>query len=152
MTKLTQKEAVFQALTNVLGTIGDEVCQPTKEERAQVNAILFQGFKAGTIAYDGDLPTDAVLKTYVSGLQSNWLRKDTRLNGNTKYVAKNPGSRTNSGNPELKAMRHLLSLQTTPEAKAEIQAFIDAKVSELKPKTVIDEANIPAELKKYLTK
>jgi hypothetical protein len=150
MTKLTQKEAVYQAVTNVVEF--DGLCQPTKEERAQVNEILFQGFKAGTIAYDGDIPADQALRSYVSGLQSNWLRKDARLNGNVKYVAKNPGSRTGSGDKQLIAMKALLAVQTNPTAIAEITAEIEKRKAELKPKVEIDANNIPEELKKYLTK
>lgn len=150
MTKLTQKEAVFQAVTSVVEF--DDVCNPTKEERAQVNAILFEGFKAGKIAYDGDLPIDSVLKTYVSGLQSNWLRKDKRLNGNIQYVAKNPGSRTGCGDKELIAMKALLAMQTSPEAIKEITEAIEKKKASLKPKVEVDEANIPEALRKFLVK
>jgi len=49
------------------------------------------------------LADDAKLRSYCSGLQSNWLRKDTRLNGGVKYVAKNPGSRAGSTDPKALA-------------------------------------------------
>jgi len=146
--KLTQKEAVYTAMINVMGT-QDEAYSPTKEQRAQVNSILFESFKAGTIAYDGAIPSDSVLKAYVSGLQSNWLRKDKRLNGNVSYQAKNPGSRTGSTDPQIKAMRQLLSTKTDPADRAEIQSFIDKRVAEVKPakKVEIDVGSLPEELK-----
>jgi len=131
MSKVNQKEAVFNAVTNVCES-DDGVYNPTKEQRAQVNMILFQGFRDGTIELDREY-TDSELKSYVSGLQSNWLRKDKRLNGGTQYVAKNPGSRTGSADPQIKAMRLLLSTKTDQSERAEIQAFIDKRVSEVKP-------------------
>jgi hypothetical protein len=145
MTKHTQKEAVFQAVTNVCGDM--EVYTPSKEQRASVNQILFEGFKAGTIELDREY-SDTELKAYVSGLQSNWLRKDKRLNGNVAYVAKNPGSRTGSSDTQIKAMRALLATKTDVAERAEIQSFIDKRLAEIKPsKTVeIDISALPVEL------
>lgn len=147
--KQTQKEAVFQAMVNVVGT-QEEAYAPTKEQRAQVNNILFEGFRNGTIELDKSDMSDSKLKSYVSGLQSNWLRKDTRLNGGTKYVAKNPGSRAGSGDASLKAMRTLLASVKTDEERAEIQGYIDIRLSEIsasKAKTVtIDYSVLPADL------
>lgn len=132
--KMSQKEAVFSAVTNVCGE-QDGAYTPTKDERASVNQILFEGFRNGTIEYKGDVSalSDSDLKGYVSGLQSNWLRKDKRLNGNVQYVAKNPGSRAGSTDPQIKAMRVLLSTQEDPTKRAEIQAFIDKRLAEIKP-------------------
>jgi hypothetical protein len=130
MTKMTQKEAVFQAVTNITGHNGDGPVVISKEQRAQVNAILFEGFRNGKIELDREY-TDSDLKGYVSGLQSNWLRKDTRLNGGTKYVAKNPGSRAGSSDPSLKAMIALLSTLTDESERAEVQSYIDAKRAEI---------------------
>ena len=146
MTKMTQKEAVFQAISNVMGT-QDGAFSPTKEQRASVNQILFEGFRSGSIELDREY-SDSELKAYVSGLQSNWLRKDKRLNGGVTYVAKNPGSRTGSTDASVKAMRALLNTKTDPVEKAEIQGFIDKRLAEIKPaKTVtINVADLPPEL------
>ena len=152
--KQSQKEAVFTAVVNVLAQEGisiteGEPVKMTKEFRAQVNNILFEGFRNGTIELDREF-SDSDLKGYVSGLQSNWLRKDKRLNGGTQYVAKNPGSRAGSGDPTLKAMRQLMSTLTTDADKAEVQSHIDARLAEIqasKAKTVnIDYSVLPADL------
>ncbi len=147
MTKMTQKEAVFQAVTNVCGT-SDEAYAPTKEQRAQVNAILFEGFTADRIELD-KVYDEAGLKSYVSGLQSNWLRKDQRLNGGVKYSAKNPGSRAGSTDPQVKAMRALLSTKTDASEIAEIQSFIDRRLAEIKPakSVTINVDDLPESLK-----
>jgi hypothetical protein len=101
-----------------------------------------EGFKTNVIAYDGDIPSETLLKSYVSGLQSNWLRKDKRLNGGVQYVAKNPGSRTGSTDAQVKAMRVLLATKVDPADRAEIQSFIDKRLAEIKPtKTVAIDVN-----------
>jgi hypothetical protein len=127
----------------------DTAYTPSKEERAQVNAILFEGFRSGKIQLDREF-TDAELKAYVSGLQSNWLRKDKRLNGNVTYIAKNPGSRQGSGDSSLKAMRALMTTLTKPEDKAEVQMHIDSRIAEIAATKVatkvIDYSVLPAEL------
>lgn len=148
MTKMTQKEAVFQAVRNVCGEI-DGAYTPTKEERAQVNQILFEGFRKGTIELEREF-SDSDLKSYVSGLQSNWLRKDKRLNGNVAYVAKNPGSRAGSGDASLKAMRALLSTLSSEEDKAEVQGHIDERIAQINAsktkKVTVDFSALPADL------
>ena len=156
MSKVTQKEAVFNAVTSVLNESNIEVSDGTdintlmnKELRSQVNAILFEGFRNETVELDKEF-TDSDLKGYVSGLQSNWLRKDKRLNGGTQYVAKNPGSRVGSSDPSLKAMRTLLSTLTSETDKVEVQAAIDNRIAEIqisKVKAVsIDASVLPADL------
>jgi hypothetical protein len=148
MSKMTQKEAVFQAVKNVTGFTGEGACNPTREERAQINLILFEGIRSGSVECQKDY-SDSDLKSYVSGLQSNWLRKDGRLNGGIKYQPKNPGSRAGSANPELKAMRALLSTLTDEADRAEVQSYIDAKVAEIqaeKQAKTIDFSALPADL------
>ena len=144
---MNQKEATYQAICSVTGHT-EGILEISREQRAQVNMILFEGFRSGTIQLDREF-TDAELKSYVSGLQSNWIRKDKRLNGNTQYIAKNPGSRAGTGDPKLKAMRALLSTLTTAEDKAEVQGYIDARVNEIaatKIVKVIDYSALPADL------
>lgn len=148
MSKQNQKEAVFQAVCNVTGFNGEGVCKPSKEQRAQINMILFEGIKAGTIEMDTE-KSDSDLKGYVSGLTSNWLRKDVRLNGGVKYTAKNPGSRAGSNDPELAALRKLFGTLEKEEDKIEVQGYIDArmaKISAEKQAKTVDFSALPADL------
>lgn len=86
---IEQKEAVFQAVTKVLKE-ANIVFEPgvtnvravmTRELRAQVNAILFEGFNNGTIVFRDTVANKAKLadpkelRNYISGLQSNYLTK-----------------------------------------------------------------------------
>lgn len=156
MSKISQKEAVYNAVTSVLSESNINVFENTdvnalmtRELRAQVNTILFDSFRSEAVELNREF-TDSALKGYVSGLQSNWLRKDKRLNGGTKYSAKNPGSRIGSSDPSLKAMRTLLSTLSSETDKAEVQAAIDSRVSEIQASKVkavsIDASVLPAEL------
>lgn len=158
MSQQSQKEAVFSAITSVAKEAGLNVAEGTdystvltRELRAQVTSILVEGFNAGNISLDKTFEDESALRTYCSGLTSNWLRKDTRLNGGMKYVAKNPGSRVGSSDPQLKAMRVLLSTQEDPAKRAEIQSFIDARVAAVKaskkPSKSFNVDDLPEELR-----
>jgi hypothetical protein len=154
MSKTSQKEAVFNAVTHVLGTSVPDAGAVvlSSEQRKQVNMILFEGFRAGTIELDREF-TDTELKAYVSGLQSNWLRKDKRLNGGIAYTPKNPGSRAGQGDAQLKALRALQKTQTDPAKIAEIQTYINRRMAEIKPsasKVEVNVADLPAELAESL--
>lgn len=157
---MNQKTATYQAIVNVLSTNGIAFEEGmnvgplmTKELRGQVSIILFQGFRDGTIELEKEFD-DSELKSYISGLVSNWIRKDKRLNGDTKYVAKNPGSRVGMGDPQLKALKQLLSQQTDAAKRAEIQGYIDQRtatlVAEKSKGVAINVDALPAELQKYV--
>lgn len=155
MSKQKQKEAVFHAVTHVIGSVPDSgPVELSSEQRKQVNLILFEGFRSGTIELDREY-TDSELKAYVSGLQSNWLRKDKRLNGGVAYTPKNPGSRVGSGDAQLKALRTLQKMQTDPAKVMEIQSYIDKRLAEIKPASSaaaaqVNVSDLPAELAESL--
>lgn len=154
---MKQKDAVYMAITSVLAAShidfedGMNVApHMTKERRAQVNAILVEGFRSGKIELSKEF-TDEELREYVSGLQSNWIRKDPRFNGNTKYEPKNPGSRAGQGDEQLKNLKLFLATRSTAEEKAEIQTYIDARVAELAAakasKVTVNTSVLPASLR-----
>jgi len=158
---VNQKTAVYEAICMVLQKAGiafrdgmnvSEVLTP--EMRKAVNAILVDGFKAGDIQLEREF-SDSDLKAYVSGLQSNWLRKDKRLNGNTVYQAKNPGSRAGSGDGALRNAKLLLAtLEAGTTEYNEVQAFITERTAEIaksKEKT-IDFSALPAHLRSKFQK
>jgi hypothetical protein len=97
MSTLSQKDAVYNAVVQVLKSngiddLGDVSRHMTKDLRSKVDDILFNGFKNGAISSDRAY-SDHELKAYVSNLQSNWIRKDTRLNGDTIVPAKSKVSK-----------------------------------------------------------
>ena len=162
----SQKEAVYTAVTEVLGTI-DGAVSLTKDQRRAVVAKIADGMQNGEV----ELSTEAAAKfdtrkkieTYVGGLVNNWLRKDTRLSGGVKYEAKNPGKRAGSSDEQLKAMRVLrkqLEASGDTNKVAEVDAAIASRVAELKAEKVVtkkaaqiptvDTSTIPTELREML--
>ena len=130
---MNQRTAVFNAVCTVLGY---QPTQPVlsfmdKDQIKAVQEVVLAEFRAGNVELKGER-TDEWLVKYVPGLVNNWMRKDMGLNGNTEYVAKNPGSRTGSGDESLKAMKALLaSLPADHSAVPTIKAAIEEKVVQL---------------------
>jgi hypothetical protein len=142
---ISQGEAVFQAVVTVCGA-QDGKYEPTEAQLKQIHEMVVGMFLSGVTVHSKD-PDEAQLRKYVPGLTNNWLRKDKRLNGGTKYVAKNPGSRSGSGDESIKAMRTLLSITTDANAKAEIQKAIEVRQAELKPKVEVNVDALPESLR-----
>ncbi len=149
MTKLSQKEAVFNAVTEIIGvtrTIEDtSPLNLDKDQKASVREILLEGFANDEIELKN---TQDDMKKYVNGLLNNWIRKDKRFNGNVTYKAKNPGSRAGQGDTQIKNLRLLLKTDIDDNAKAEINQAIQERLAELKPEKVIvvDATAIPEHL------
>jgi len=108
---LSQKEGVYNAVVafhndNGLSFEDGNKVEFSKDDRATVIGIIYEAFNAGEIDMSTEAKTNfdtpEKLKTYTNGLLSNWLRKDVRLNGGSKYVAKNPGSRAGQGDETVK--------------------------------------------------
>ena len=151
MSKLSQKEAVFNAITEVIGRVPTEeeaALVLSANEKSSVRDILLVGFQTGTIELKS---AQEDLKKYVNGLLNNWLRKDKRLNGGTTYRVQNPGSRAGQSDPMIKNLR-LLKKQDglSEEQVAEIDEAIAARLVEIKPekaKVEIDVDAIPEALR-----
>lgn len=152
---MNQKEGVFSAVCAVLES--DEfgaAVELTSEQRATVIEIVTAGLLDGEISMTTDARAkhddEAKMKGYTNGLVSNWLRKDKRLNGNTIYEIKNPGSRTGAGDTVIRELRKLLKT-VTGDHKDAVQREIDkqlAKIQAEKAKTVtINIDQIPKELR-----
>ncbi len=156
---INQKEGVYNAVKSIKSfDDGDEVVL-TKDEKANVAEIVSAGFESGDVDMSDKarakyIGNPAALKSYVGGLVNNWMRKDTRLNGGDKYVAKNPGSRAGSGDSVIKNLKLLRSTMSDDDKIAEIDAAIDRRKEEIaaeKAKDIeIDMSLISAELREKL--
>lgn len=84
--------------------------------------------------------TEKLMKSYVSGLVNNWVRKYKPFNNGVKYEIKNPGSRQGSGDEQVKEMRKLLKTIPTDQTatRAQIQTAIDARIAVIKPESVVE--------------
>jgi hypothetical protein len=148
---MSQGEAVFQV---VRATFTQDVVPETRtwsdEQKRTIYMSLLTMFRNGEVNKSSGGNDDASLLKYIPGLVNNWVRKDPRMNGGTKYQPKNPGVRKSSGDAALKAMGQLLEITTDPDARAEIQAAIDARILELNPPKKINVEHLPEALRKFL--
>ena len=150
-----QKEAVFSAVCSVLQQDSfDSAVELTREERAMVIEIVAQGFTSGTVEFSDSAKmkydSESKIKTYTSGLVSNWLRKDKRLNGNVQYQTGNPGSRVRSSDPILKNLKLFKLTLTEPEHIEAVDQEIEKRMEQIQAERVkkvdVDLSLIPAEL------
>jgi len=158
---MKQNDAVFQAVCSVLDAKSfDSAVTLTKDQRESVVAIVTEGILSGMIDFSTEAKakhdTPAKVKSYTTGMVSNHMRKDKRLNGSVKYETKNPGSRAGSGDEQLKALKALRSTLSDFEALAEIDQAISNRTAEIAaskaPKVSINVEAIPEHLRYLLNK
>lgn len=150
---MKQSTAVQNAIMSVLKSeginyeLGGEtpVSKHTSVFKAQVMGILIEGFNDGEIDFSESSKAkylgngkEKELKSYVNGLIDNWVRKFPDFNGGKTYSAKNPGSRSGSGDVQIKEMRKLLKTNTlTAEQKLAVEDAIESRIAEIKPESVV---------------
>ena len=140
----SQSDATINAVVNLAKEQGydakpfetDYKSVLTKADTTQVVNFITQGLTDGEITMTDKSKAKfeddpKALRRYVVGLVNDRLRKAKAINGNTVYAAKEHGKLKASRDAELKALTQVLSLNNTPEVKAEIQAEIDRRKSEL---------------------
>ena len=166
---INQREAVYVTTMNVLadheipfddGQAGGAEAVVTKDMRKSIVDCISLAILAGEVemSTEGKAKYNDIkkMKTYVSGLVSNWYRKDPRLNGATKYKAKNPGSRAGSGDEQIKALKTLRQVKAEDaEAVAVIDQAIEARKAELGASKTVELTDdmiacLPAELRSKL--
>ncbi len=165
---MNQKSAVVSYILSALKedgidyTLGGEVSVKdvlTDTMRKEVREKLCDGFQNLEIqlsesAQDKYLgaENEKKLKSYVSGLLNNWIKKNPEFNSGLGYVPKNPGSRTGQGDEQIKNLRLMLKSITEEEVREEIEQAIKDRLAEIKPESVVEvkaEA-IPEHLRKFI--
>ena len=164
---ISQHQAVVNAVKSQLGErfIPGQDVKPfvTKSDRQAIAATIAKQMLDGEVALSdsakakyGD-SVDTLASKYVMGMVTNWLNKSPDLNGGTKYVTKNPGSRAGSGDDQIREMRKLKKQLTelgNTEGAARVDAAITARLAELEPAKVkafdINVEALPEELRALL--
>lgn len=132
----------------------------TSEQRDVIVQMVTEGILAGKVSFTSEAKvkydTEAKVKGYVVGMVSHHLRNDKRMNGGVGRVIKNPGSRSGSGDEQLKALKLLQSnFDNGSEEWHEIEAAIANRTLEIqatrKPKATINIDALPESLR-YLVK
>ncbi len=151
---MTQREAVAMAVRAVIphGKVTNEGL--TKAQKDEIHAIVLKLMESGEVDLkgenkDGSARDKAWMLKYIPGLVNNWIRKDPDLNGGAKYVPKNPGSRTGTGDATLVSLKALLQmLPAGDENRGAVELAIKERTEELKPKAVvIDASKLPEHLR-----
>ena len=159
MSKLGQKEAVYTAILSFLKendrSFDDgEKVELSSEDRKTIVTMLVTAIEAGNVEFSaesmGKYNTPEKIRNYSTGLLSNWLRKDSRLNGGEKHSIKNPGSRVGSTDNILKSLKALKKELTDSKDRIAVDREIEKRITELQAqrfeKASIDVGNIPAHL------
>ena len=149
---MNQKDGVFSTVCSVLGqdSFSERVSLTAEQRKEVISSVTDQMVneeiemkEESRVKHD----SQAKMTKYVNGLVSNWLNKDKRLNGNTKYEAKNPGSRAGSKDPIVVELKKLRKQLTKPEAIAQVDAQIAEQIALSKPTVEINADLIPESLK-----
>ena len=135
MSQITQKTAVVNAVKQILGSSYDPTRSVsellTSDQKKTVVDQVTQGIIDGDVAYNKDTGNANAVRTYVSGMVSNHIRKAKELNGGTTYSAQAKGR--GSRDPKLSALRKLLDTYTPGSTEhQEIQEAITERRAELR--------------------
>ena len=133
---MKQNDAVFQAVCSVLDAQSfDSAVRLSKEQKNMVIEMVTDGILNGGVDFSTEAKakhdTHDKVKSYTTGMVSNHLRKDKRLNGGEKYEIKNPGSRTGSSDAQLKALKVLRTQITDQDQIKLIDEAIDQRIAEI---------------------
>ena len=143
---LSQKDAVTSAVMSVVTDyeLGGETPLSqviTTEQKKQVRSIIVNGFKSGMIRFSseaGNVSNPEYLNKYVSGLLDNWIRKNPQFNNGQSYSTKNPGSRSGSGDAQIKALKALLKTVNDADLQKEVQQAITDRLAQIKPEATVE--------------
>lgn len=149
---MKQVDAVVQAVKSILGDDYNPAVKValSKDQRQEVITMLVDGLYCGTIQLSQEARAkhtvaNDTLKSYASGLLTNWLAKSKELNGNTEYAPLNPGSRSN---PQLKQAYQLKAyLESLGQDTSPVDAHISTLEAAKAPKAkTLDLSSLPPEL------
>jgi hypothetical protein len=140
---VSQKQAVTNAVLSVIPDyeLGGETALSevlTETQKKEVRAIIFSGFMSGKVEMSEDgkrkyFGDEKELNKYISGLLNNWVRKNPEFNNGGSYTTKNPGSRSGTGDEQIKALKSLLKVTADAEVRKEIEQAITERLAEIKP-------------------
>lgn len=159
----SQKEAVYVAVKDILEANGKSIktTEPVAlsiSERAAVVQYIADLIASSQAYFSPNAAakysTEKDIKKYVSGLVSNWLRRDPRLNGGSASAVASQSESKKEPDTVLKNLKNLLhNVKGNPEAEAEILKEIEKRSAGIKADKIagkIDKDSIPEHLKHLL--
>jgi len=159
MLKLNQKEAVYSAIATYMSSkkrpmLSDSKIELDSDDRKTIVTMLIAAIHDGGIEFSvesiGKYDTPEKMRNYSTGLLSNWVRKDPRLNGGEKHAIKNPGARLGHKDEILKNLKELKKALINKKEIAAVDKEIQNRINELQNEKrsliPIDIKNIPVHL------
>jgi len=159
MAKYSQKAVVYEAISSFLQEnerqfdAGDKV-ELSPEDRKTIVTMIVTAIETGEMEFSPEAATKhntpEKMRNYSTGLLSNWLRKDKRLNGGAKHSIKNPGSRVGQDDEIIKSLKSLKKILTSKReveiVEAEIQIRIEFLKNQKSMNVLINKDAIPTHL------
>lgn len=157
---ISQSDAVLATTKSVLGDRYDPSVPvasiATDADRLAVAELLIEGFEQGEINLSAEarekFQSRRELKKYVSGLISNWWKKNPDLNGGGKYEPKSQRVTNSAQIKNIMLLRERCSESGNEDGVAQCDAMI-AKIkaeAEVKKEKAIDVEKLPEELRGLL--
>ena len=147
MSTISQKQAVVNAVSKVLGTSFDASIpardQLSDAQLTEVKSFVSASIIAGSVEYSKDITDDKEVFKYVSGMVSNHLRKSKELNGGNAYVPQSTGR--GSRDAQISELNKLL--KTYAEGTEEYNQILTA-ISSRKTELNSEKAIVSKEKKK----
>ena len=159
MAKYSQKEAVYLAITSFLQENGRQLDDGDKidlssEDKKTIVTMIVTAIETHSMEFSAEAAinydTPEKVRNYSTGLLSNWLRKDERLNGGKKHSIKKPGSRVGQDDLIVKSLKKLKKALTSQKEIEAVDLEIEARIEILRLEKVknvsINKDDIPAHL------
>ena len=159
MAKYSQKEAIYAAITVFMQENdrrfddGDKV-ELSAEDRKTIVTMIVAAIDVGDMGFSPEAitkhDTPEKIRNYSTGLLSNWMRKDSRLNGGMKHSIKNPGSRVGQDDEIIKSLKSLRKVLISKKEIDGVDAEIALRTEQLRTEKLksvnINVGDIPAHL------
>ena len=139
VSRVSQKDAVYEISMRVLEENrinfdeGVDILTDVidRDIRSSIVSIIVENFEQDNIVSNKNHIGEK-LRSYSSGLVSNWAKKDLRLNGNIEHTIKNPGSKVNSTDPIVRELRKMLKEVKGTEHESAVGAELRIRLESLR--------------------
>jgi hypothetical protein len=135
----SQKQVVHNAIMAFLQenglSLNDNKVELTHNDRKTIVTMIMAAIDSGdmhlSVTALAKHDTPKKIRNYSTGLLSNWLRKDHRINGGLKHKIKNPGSKANQDDEVIKSLKSIRKLLSNHKEILAIDAEISLRIKQL---------------------
>jgi hypothetical protein len=135
----SQKQVVHNAIIAFLQenglSLNDNKVELTHNDRKTIVTMIMAAIDSGdmhlSVAARAKHDTPKKIRNYSTGLLSNWLRKDHRINGGLKHKINNPGSKANQDDEVIKSLKSIRKLLSNHKEILAVDAEISLRIKQL---------------------